>query len=248
MGNIKYLTKEGFRNLKVNKLMSLASVTVLFSCLMLIGIAFMLLVNIEVFISNIEAENVIMVYADVNLETDDVEFIKLGNDLEAIPYVGTVEIIEKDSAYREILSELDEGLKRLNAFLPRDVSRIKGAGAAGGICGGLYSVYGGKIKSGFDILSEYAGLEQKIEQSDLIITGEGKTDRQTLMGKLPYRVSELCKKHGKECVVISGIIEDTQLGTRCISLVDDENKGNIFFCCFLYNIFFSSWRYVFNRH
>ena len=94
MGNLKYLTKEGFRNLKVNKLMSLASVTVLFSCLMLIGIAFMLLVNIEVFISNIEAENVIMVYADVNLETDDVEFIKLGNDLEAIPYVGTVEIIE----------------------------------------------------------------------------------------------------------------------------------------------------------
>ncbi len=111
MGNIKYLTKEGFRNLKVNKLMSFASVTVLFSCLMLIGIAFMLLVNIEAFISNIEAENVIMVYADVNLETDDIEFIKIGNDLEAIPYVGTVEIIEKESAYREILSELDEGLK-----------------------------------------------------------------------------------------------------------------------------------------
>ena len=111
MGNLKYLTKEGFRNLKVNKLMSFASLTVLFSCLMLIGIAFMLLVNIEAFISNIEAENVIMVYADVNLETDDVEFIKLGSDLEAIPYVGTVEIIEKDSAYKEILSELDEGLK-----------------------------------------------------------------------------------------------------------------------------------------
>ena len=53
MGNLKYLTKEGFRNLKVNKLMSFASVTVLFSCLMLIGIAFMLLVNIEAFISNI---------------------------------------------------------------------------------------------------------------------------------------------------------------------------------------------------
>ena len=111
MGNIKYLTKEGFRNLKVNKLMSFASVTVLFSCLMLIGIAFMLLVNIEAFISTIEAENVIMVYADVNLETDDIEFIKMGSDLETIPYVGTVEVIEKESAYREILSELDEGLK-----------------------------------------------------------------------------------------------------------------------------------------
>ena len=62
MGNLGYLTKEGFRNLRVNKLMSVASITVLFSCLMLIGIAFMLLVNIEAFISSVEAENVIMVY------------------------------------------------------------------------------------------------------------------------------------------------------------------------------------------
>ena len=54
MGNIGYLTKEGFRNLRVNKLMTVASITVLFSCLMLIGIAFMLLVNIEAFISGIE--------------------------------------------------------------------------------------------------------------------------------------------------------------------------------------------------
>ena len=61
MGKTRYLTKEGFRNLRVNKLMSVASITVLFSCLMLIGIAFMLLVNIQAFISGIEAENVIMV-------------------------------------------------------------------------------------------------------------------------------------------------------------------------------------------
>ncbi|MBQ4625983.1 MAG: permease-like cell division protein FtsX [Clostridia bacterium] len=111
MGNIRYLTKEGFRNLKVNKLMSFASVTVLFSCLMLIGIAFMLLVNIEAFISGIEAENVIMVYTDINLEVDDVEFIKTGNDLKALSNVGSVEVVEKDSAYREILSELDDGLR-----------------------------------------------------------------------------------------------------------------------------------------
>lgn len=111
MGNIRYLTKEGFRNLKVNKLMSFASVTVLFSCLMLIGIAFMLLVNIEAFISGIESENVIMVYADVNLEVDDVEFIKIGSDINSLANVGSVEIVEKDSAYKEVLSELDEGLK-----------------------------------------------------------------------------------------------------------------------------------------
>ena len=109
MGNLGYLTKEGFRNLKVNKLMSVASITVLFSCLMLIGIAFMLLVNIEAFITGIESENVIMVYAD--MEASDYEYIKLGNDLRAIENVAFVENIDKETAYEEILSELDEGLR-----------------------------------------------------------------------------------------------------------------------------------------
>ena len=109
MGNLGYLTKEGFRNLKVNKLMSVASVTVLFSCLMLIGIAFMLLVNIEAFISSVESENVIMVYVD--MEATDYEYIKLGNDLRALDNIATVENIDKEPAYEEILSELDEGLK-----------------------------------------------------------------------------------------------------------------------------------------
>lgn len=109
MGNLGYLTKEGFRNLKVNKLMSVASVTVLFSCLMLIGIAFMLLVNIEAFISSIESENVIMVYVD--MEATDYEYIKLGNDLRSLDNIATVENIDKEPAYEEILSELDEGLR-----------------------------------------------------------------------------------------------------------------------------------------
>ena len=109
MGNLGYLTKEGFRNLKVNKLMSVASITVLFSCLMLIGIAFMLLVNIEAFIAGIESENVIMVYAD--MEASNYEYIKLGNDLRAIENVAFVENIDKETAYQEILSELDDGLR-----------------------------------------------------------------------------------------------------------------------------------------
>lgn len=109
MGKFGYLIKEGFRNLKVNKLMSVASVTVLFSCLMLIGIAFMLLVNIESFIGGIEAENVIMVYAD--LDSTEVDYISLGNRLDDIGNIASIEKVEKEAAYEEILSELDEGLK-----------------------------------------------------------------------------------------------------------------------------------------
>ena len=40
------------------------------------------------------------------------------------------------------------------------------------------------------------------------------------MGKLPYKIAKLCEKRGKECVVISGINENTKIGNRCISLVD----------------------------
>lgn len=109
MGNLGYLTKEGFRNLRVNKLMTVASITVLFSCLMLVGIAFMMLVNIETFISGIEAENVIMVYVDDS--TDSYDYIRLGNELRAIDNVNNVEMIEKDAAYEEILAGLDDGLR-----------------------------------------------------------------------------------------------------------------------------------------
>lgn len=120
------------------------------------------------------------------------------------------------------VEELDQGLQRLNAFFKTDVSKLKGAGAAGGICGGLYSVYGGEIKSGFDILSELCDLESEIKDADIVITGEGKTDEQTLMGKLPYKISELCKKHGKKCVVISGSADNVKIGDEMITLVDDK--------------------------
>lgn len=121
------------------------------------------------------------------------------------------------------VQELDEGLKRLNAFLPTDVRDLAGGGAAGGICGGLYAVYGGEVKSGFDILSKYAKLEKLIQDCDLIITGEGKTDEQTLMGKLPFQIYRLAQQYGKQCVLISGSIETDKIGDKRISLTD----GNI---------------------
>lgn len=127
-------------------------------------------------------------------------------------------------ANKNNVEELDEGLKRLNAFLPNDVKTVKGGGAAGGICGGLYSVYGGEIKSGFDVLSEYSSLEEKIKECDIIITGEGKTDEQTLMGKLPYKISLLAKKYNKECIVISGTVENVKLGDKMFSLVDENTS------------------------
>ncbi|MBR6941051.1 MAG: permease-like cell division protein FtsX [Clostridia bacterium] len=109
MTKFRFLTKEGFRNLKVNKLMTAASITVLFSCLLLVGIAFMLLANIEMFINNIEQENVIMVYADTDINAYD--YIRMGVELKSIDYVGDVISVEKGPAYEEILEGLDENLR-----------------------------------------------------------------------------------------------------------------------------------------
>lgn len=118
--------------------------------------------------------------------------------------------------------DLDEGLQRLNAFYKNDISKVKGGGAAGGICGGLYAVFGGEIRSGFDILCQYAKVEEQIKDADVVITGEGKTDEQTLMGKLPYKICALAKRHGKKVVIISGAIENVELGDKMISLVDEN--------------------------
>ncbi len=109
MGKLSYLIKEGFRNLKVNRLMSFASVTVLFSCLMLVGVAFMALVNIQSFITGIEAENVIMAYVEDG--TYDYELSYVEASLNKIDNVASVEKVEKDSAYQEILSGLDDSLR-----------------------------------------------------------------------------------------------------------------------------------------
>lgn len=129
---------------------------------------------------------------------------------------------KQKGANDEDVIHLDNGLKILNSLLPRDINHVKGSGAAGGICGGLYSVYGGEIKSGFDILSEAYNLEYCISQTDLVITGEGKTDKQTLMGKLPYKVFQIAEKYNKKCIIISGLIEGVEFGQKMISLVDKD--------------------------
>ena len=97
----------------------------------------------------------------------------------------------------------------------------EGAGAAGGMCGGLYSVYGGNIESGFEIVARLCDLDNKIKNADVVITGEGKTDSQTLMGKAPFRIAEACKKYGKKCVVVSGCFDGVTLGDEMLSLIDD---------------------------
>jgi glycerate 2-kinase len=88
-----------------------------------------------------------------------------------------------------------------------DFKDTPGAGAAGGIGYGLMSFCGAKVQSGFDLLAETFGLEAKIKDSDLVITGEGRLDAQTLEGKGPAGVAQLARKHGKPVVAFGGGID-----------------------------------------
>jgi glycerate kinase len=79
-----------------------------------------------------------------------------------------------------------------------------GAGAAGGLGFGLMSFCGAKIRRGFDVVAEAADLESKMKSADLVITGEGSLDRQTLEGKTPAGIARLARKLGKRVVVVAG--------------------------------------------
>ncbi|HZJ78864.1 MAG TPA: permease-like cell division protein FtsX [Clostridia bacterium] len=103
-GSLSYLTKEGFRNVWVNRLMSVASTCVLMSCLVMIGIASMLLINIQSIIDKIENENVIVVF--VTDEASKVQTEKLGIELKNLDNVATCTFVSKEEAFEKQLEEL----------------------------------------------------------------------------------------------------------------------------------------------
>lgn len=108
------------------------------------------------------------------------------------------------------IAELDRGLRHLavqyQMSFRRDIANLPSMGAAGGLCGGLFAAFGGTVQSGFEMLADLTDLEREIAAADLVLTGEGRTDRQTAFGKLPARVSLYAAKHGAPCVLISGDI------------------------------------------
>ena len=111
--------------------------------------------------------------------------------------------------------ELDCGLRNLADSVMRDmktdISFLEGGGAAGGLGAGLYAFCGAQMCGGFDIICDALKLEEKIAQADAVVTGEGCTDVQSMMGKVVGRINAMCKKYGKRCYVISGMLKDREL-------------------------------------
>lgn len=111
-------------------------------------------------------------------------------------------------ATKEIVKELDKGLKNfaevVNKDLGKDIAHIEGAGAAGGLGFGFLGFLNSKLESGIKIILDEIKLEEVVKDADIVITGEGRLDNQTAMGKAPIGVAKLAKKHGAKVIAIAG--------------------------------------------
>lgn len=111
---------------------------------------------------------------------------------------------QKGASQKDIAA-LDEGLRNYaEAVLKatgKDISCLPGSGAAGGICGGLVPFLNAGVRSGIDIMMDITGLRNAIAEADIVFTGEGRIDGQTLMGK-----------------AVSGICRAADTGTKVIAL------------------------------
>lgn len=85
-----------------------------------------------------------------------------------------------------------------------DLAEIPGAGAAGGLAWGLMKFANATLRSGFDIVADAVSLEARIAKADLIVTGEGSLDAQSLEGKGPIGVARLAKAQGKPVLAVAG--------------------------------------------
>lgn len=103
---------------------------------------------------------------------------------------------------------LDDGLWHINSCMAEDLSNSPGAGAAGGLGWGVLTFLGGTLMPGIDLLLEQAGFDAMLEGADLVVTGEGRMDMQTLLGKAPMGVLRRAKAKGVPVIGLCGCLEE----------------------------------------
>ena len=108
----------------------------------------------------------------------------------------------------EMQARLEAGMVNYRDVIRRqfaiDPDAIKGAGAAGGLGAALMVFLGGEMKSGIDTVLDLIGFDKRLEGTDLVVTGEGRTDWQSCFGKVMQGVGERATKKGVVAVGLSG--------------------------------------------
>lgn len=108
----------------------------------------------------------------------------------------------------ELVEQLDDALGNFAKVVERDIGRsiddVPGSGAAGGLGGGMMAFLDGSLRAGVDIVLDQVGLNEQLEGADLVITGEGQLDFQTVYNKAPIGVAWRAKERGIPVIAISG--------------------------------------------
>lgn len=110
----------------------------------------------------------------------------------------------------EQVEQLDRALghfaEHCAQVLKKDVRDEPGSGAAGGLGFGAKAFLGAQFKAGVEVVAELVGLAEAVKNADLVITGEGRFDAQTLRGKTPFGVARIAQRHGVPVIVIAGTL------------------------------------------
>lgn len=92
--------------------------------------------------------------------------------------------------------------------LPKDVRDEPGSGAAGGLGFAAKAFLGAQFRAGVEVVAELVGLDAAVQGADLVVTGEGRFDAQTLRGKTPFGVARIAQQHNVPVIVIAGTLGD----------------------------------------
>ena len=115
-------------------------------------------------------------------------------------------------ATKEMVADMDGWLKNYSKIVkekyPDADSEYPGTGAAGGLGYAFFNFTNSKLESGIKIVLDETKLEEYVKDADIVVTGEGRLDHQTVMGKAPVGVANIAKKYNKKVIAFSGSVTE----------------------------------------
>lgn len=118
-------------------------------------------------------------------------------------------MVPADSA---MIAEMERSMQRFSALVnehyPESDADLSGSGAAGGLGYALRTFLNADLKPGIDVVIHQTGIETAIRDADIVVTGEGRMDAQTVMGKVPVGIAKEAQKHSIPVIAFCGCVGD----------------------------------------
>jgi len=167
------------------------------------------------------------------LESELLVACDVKNPLTGLSGTASVYSAQKGASQQDI-QKLESYLMNFADIVKRDLGKeiqaVPFLGAAGGLAASLFTFFHAQLKSGFEVVSNILNFPERIKNADLVITGEGKIDAQTLKGKTPIGVAKIAKKNNIPVIAIAGIIGEgadrcREAGIDAIFSLTSEKTG-----------------------